>query len=139
MEFCPGGELFYHLHRVGRLTEQQAKFYFAEVVLGLEYIHSRNIIYGDLKPENILIDIDGHIRLADFGLSKEDITPNILTYSFCGSPEYMSPEMLLLQGYSLPVDLYALGALLFEMITGLLPHYSQNREEMYNRIKYAHS
>lgn len=70
MEFCPGGELFFHLHNIGRFTESQARFYFAEILLGIEYLHSHSIIYRDLKPENILLDIDGHIRLTDFGLSK---------------------------------------------------------------------
>jgi len=70
MDFCPGGELFYHLKTIGKLTENHAKFYFAEILLGLEHLHSQKIVYRDLKPENILIDIDGHIRIADFGLSK---------------------------------------------------------------------
>lgn len=70
MDLCAGGELFYLLHKRGRLPEQAAKFYFAEILLGLEYIHSKGIVYRDLKPENVLIDIDGHIKLADFGLSK---------------------------------------------------------------------
>lgn len=71
MDLCGGGELFYLLHQKGRLSERQAKFYFAEILLGLEYIHSKGIVYRDLKPENVLLDIDGHIKLADFGLSKE--------------------------------------------------------------------
>ena len=69
-DFCPGGELFFHLHNLGRLTEDQAKFYFCEILLALEYLHSENIIFRDLKPENTLIDLDGHIKLIDFGLAK---------------------------------------------------------------------
>ena len=134
MDFCAGGELFYHLHNVGRLTEQQAKFYFAEIVLGIEYLHRNFIIYRDLKPENVLLDLDGHVRLADFGLSKDGITLRTTTASFCGSPEYMSPEMLQQCGHNLSVDFYSLGALVYEMIIGLPPHYSTNREEMYRRI-----
>ncbi len=134
MDFCAGGELFYHLHNVGRLTEAQAKFYFVEVVLGIEYLHQHAIIYRDLKPENVLLDIDGHVRLADFGLSKEGVTLDLSTNSFCGSPEYMSPEMLQQCGHTLSVDFYSLGALLYEMIVGLPPHYSTNRDEMYRRI-----
>jgi serine/threonine protein kinase len=70
VDFCPGGELFYLLQKHNRFTEKEAKFYFAEILLGLEYIHSKNVLYRDLKPENVLIDMEGHIRLADFGLSK---------------------------------------------------------------------
>lgn len=83
-----------------------------------------------MKPENVLIDIDGHLKLADFGLSKR-MEIGELTNSFCGSPEYMSPEVLLSEGHTFPVDYYALGAILFEMITGLPPHYDQDRDTMY--------
>ena len=123
MDLCAGGELFYLLHQTGSLSEEAAKFYFAEILLGLEYMHKLGIIYRDMKPENVLIDIDGHIKLADFGLSKQDMGGDALANSFCGSPEYMSPEMLQGHGHSLPVDYYSLGAILFEMITGLPPHY----------------
>eukprot|EP00826_Nyctotherus_ovalis_P001611 TRINITY_DN10269_c0_g13_i1.p1 TRINITY_DN10269_c0_g13~~TRINITY_DN10269_c0_g13_i1.p1 ORF type:complete len:701 (-),score=112.04 TRINITY_DN10269_c0_g13_i1:759-2861(-) len=134
MDFCAGGELFYHLHNVGRLSEVQAKFYFAEVLLGIEYVHARGIVYRDLKPENILLDIDGHVCLADFGLSKDGMNLNNVTNSFCGSPEYMSPEVLEQKGHTLTVDYYCLGALIYEMIVGLPPHYSTDREEMYRGI-----
>ena len=134
MDFCAGGELFYHLHNVGRLNEEQAKFYFAEILLAIEYLHSRGIVYRDLKPENVLLDIDGHICLADFGLSKEGMSLSNETNSFCGSPEYMSPEMLKQKGHTLTVDYYCLGALVYEMIIGLPPHYSTNKEHMYRGI-----
>lgn len=92
-------------------------------MLGLEYIHSQNILYRDLKPENIFIDIDGHIKLADFGLSK--ITKDdALNESYCGSAEYMSPEMLNGEPYSYGIDYYSLGSVVFEMLTGLPPFYS---------------
>ena len=130
LELCPGGELFYHLHNLGRFTEDQAKFYFAEVVLALEYLHGLNIIYRDLKPENVLLDIDGHIRITDFGLSKMNIGLRDKSYSICGSPEYMAPEMLLNGEHGATVDFYTLGALLFEMLTGLPPHYDRNRSKM---------
>ncbi len=123
MEFCAGGELFYLLQRQGRFTEQQAKFYFSEIVLGLEYIHQHEILYRDLKPENIFLDIDGHVKLADFGLSKIQ-KRDTLNESYCGSAEYMSPEMLNGQPYSYGIDFYSLGAVVFEMVTGLPPHYS---------------
>jgi serine/threonine protein kinase len=135
MDFCPGGELFFHLHNLGRFSEDQAKFYFGEIVLGLEHLHNNNIIYRDIKPENILLDIDGHVKLTDFGLAKEHLNSSAISYSFCGSPEYMSPEMLRRQGHGRPVDFYSLGALLFEMLTGLPPFYSRNKTKMYGRIQ----
>ena len=104
LDFCSGGELFYFLSQKGRFTEDEARFYFAEMLLGLEFIHEQGVLYRDLKPENIFIDIDGHIKLADFGLSKlrnssirrtSDMQPSDeLNDTFCGSAEYMTPEML---------------------------------------------
>ena len=130
LELCPGGELFYHLHNLGRFTEDQAKFYFAEVVLALEYLHNLDIVYRDLKPENILLDIDGHIRITDFGLSKQNINKRNRSYSICGSPEYMAPEMLLSGEHGQSVDYYTLGALLYELLVGLPPFYDKNRSRM---------
>ena len=94
LDFCPGGELFFHLQRYRRFPEPVARFYFAEMILGLEHLHKNNVLYRDLKPENILIDLDGHINITDFGLSKDNFSVRSRTNSFCGSPEYMSPEML---------------------------------------------
>ena len=113
-----------------------AKFYFAEIVIGLEYLHSKNVVYRDLKPENVLIDIDGHIKLADFGLAKE-MKQHERTFSFCGSPEYMCPEILNWEGHDFKVDIYTLGAVLYEMLTGLPPHYTNNKGEMTRRILEA--
>ncbi|CAI2384367.1 unnamed protein product [Moneuplotes crassus] len=139
MDLCVGGELFYQLKLHRRLDEFKAKFYIIELILAFEYLHSKNIVYRDLKPENVLIDIDGHIKLADFGLSKQLKTSH--SRSFCGSPEYMSPEMLRGESHDLRLDLYCLGALLFEMLTGLPPHYNQDTNKMYqgileNRIEF---
>jgi serum/glucocorticoid-regulated kinase 2 len=133
MDVCTGGELFFHLSRLKKLPEQTAKFYFAEILLGLEHLHSLNIVYRDVKPENILLDIDGHIRIADFGLSKI-IPPRQRSFSFCGSPEYMSPEMLACVGHDSRLDIYCLGALLYEMLTGLPPFYSRDTHQMYEAI-----
>lgn len=91
MEYCAGGELFYHLRRIKRMTEDQARFYFTEICLGIQYLHEKYIIYRDIKPENIFLDIDGHVRIGDFGLSKPQMDENEFAYSFCGSPEYMAP------------------------------------------------
>lgn len=123
VDFCSGGELFYLLQNKRLFSEAEAKFYFAEILLGLEYIHAQNVLYRDLKPENIFIDIDGHIKLADFGLSKVQV-PNVLNQTYCGSAEYMSPEMLNGETYSFGIDYYSLGAVLYEMVTGLPPFYS---------------
>ncbi|KAM3133920.1 hypothetical protein pb186bvf_014035 [Paramecium bursaria] len=133
MEFCSGGELFYQLKQVRRMTEEQALFYFTEICLGMLYLHQVGIIYRDIKPENILVDIDGHIRIADFGLSKIQ-TEDEYAYSFCGSPEYMAPEMLLKTGHNYQVDHYCLGALLYELVTGLPPFYSRNTQKIYDSI-----
>lgn len=133
MDLCTGGEVFFHLNRLKRFSEEQAKFYFCEILLGIEYLHSKNVVYRDIKPENILFDIDGHIRIADFGLTK--IIPlRAKSHSFCGSPEYMSPEMLNGTGHDRKVDFYCLGALLFEMLTGLPPFYCKDTKKMYHRI-----
>jgi serine/threonine protein kinase len=124
--------LFYRIKHEKQISESIAKFYFIELLLAFEYLHGKNIVYRDLKPENVLIDIDGHIKLADFGLSKE--IKNNQTHSFCGSPEYMTPEMLRGDSHDLRLDIYCLGAILFEMMTGLPPHYSRVVNEMYLRI-----
>lgn len=94
MDLCPGGELFYYIQKQKRFSEKEAKVYFAEVLLAVEVLHRHNILYRDLKPENILIDEEGHIKLTDFGLSKMNFSAYDTSNSFCGSPEYMSPEML---------------------------------------------
>lgn len=135
MEYYPGGELFYHLKRVKKFSEAHAKFYFCEVLTSLKYLHEKNIAYRDLKPENIVIDIDGHIRLTDFGLSKMDMREE--SQSFCGSPEYMSPEMLSNQGHSKNVDVYCIGVLLFELLTGRPPFYDRDKNEMYLKILHS--
>jgi len=110
-----------------RFTVNLAKFYMCEILLGFKYLHERDIVFRDIKPENILVDMDGHIRIADFGLAKI-IRENELSHSFCGSPEYLSPEMLQSgDGHDRRVDIYSLGVLLFEMLTGLPPFYDEDR------------
>jgi serine/threonine protein kinase len=97
-------------------------------------LHEKNIIYRDIKPENIFLDHEGNIRIGDFGLSKPNMDVNEFAYSFCGSPEYMAPEMLLKVGHTYTVDYYCLGALLYELVTGLPPYYSQNTDIIYESI-----
>ena len=135
VDFCSGGELFYLLQNKRLFSEDEAMFYFAEILLGLEYIHDQNVLYRDLKPENIFIDIDGHIKLADFGLSKVQ-KAGCLNETYCGSAEYMSPEMLNGDNYSYGIDYYSLGAVLYEMVTGLPPFYSTDQNEMFMGALY---
>ncbi|KAL4447090.1 hypothetical protein ABPG74_013942 [Tetrahymena malaccensis] len=133
LEFYCGGELFFHLQN-RKLTENESKFYFVEILICFEYLHSNKILYRDLKPENIVLDMDGHVRLTDFGLSKIGMHREEMTDSFCGSPEYMAPEVLLRQGYNYSVDFYTLGAFLYELVTGLPPFYANNTETILKNI-----
>ena len=105
MDFVNGGELFFHLKRSKQFSVDRARFYAAEILLALEYLHSQGIVYRDLKAENILLDPSGHIKLTDFGLSKKFFAPDIVkTFSFCGTPEYLAPEVLLGTGHDKAVD-----------------------------------
>lgn len=103
LDYCPGGELFFHISRDRFFDEAKAKFYAACIILALEHLHSLNIIYRDLKPENILIDKDGFAKITDFGLSKENIYSNS-AFSFCGTPEYLAPEVFARKGYGISID-----------------------------------
>ena len=133
-EYCPGGDLQNHL-KVSLLEEEEAKFYIAEVILAIEHLHDLNIIYRDLKPENILIGEDNHIILADFGLAKEGIEGNLLSRSFCGSPAYLPPETLNLKGVGKSGDIYGIGAVLYEMISGTPPFYANEINVLFKKIK----
>mmetsp|Transcript_17787 Transcript_17787/g.21594 ORF Transcript_17787/g.21594 Transcript_17787/m.21594 type:complete len:501 (+) Transcript_17787:444-1946(+) len=135
-DFFNGGELFHYLSKYGKFGEERSRLYAAEIALGLEHIHSMNIIYRDLKPENLLLDADGHIRITDFGLSKENVVDDTVK-SFCGTPEYLAPEVLKRMKYGKAVDWWSLGTLLYEMISGLPPFYDRNRERMYKKILTA--
>ncbi|KAL1723631.1 putative serine/threonine protein kinase [Schizophyllum commune] len=137
-DFKSGGELFWHLQRETRFTEERARFYIAELVLALEHLHKYNIVYRDLKPENILLDATGHVALCDFGLSKADLRPDELTTTFCGTTEYLAPEILLDEhGYSKIVDFWSLGVLLFEMCCGWSPFYAEDTQQMYKNICFG--
>jgi serine/threonine protein kinase len=138
LDYCAGGELFFHLGKLGRFPEDRARFYAAQMTLALEHVHTLGVIYRDLKPENVLLDEKGNIRLTDFGLSKENVRSHSTgASSFCGTPEYIAPEVLKRQGHGRAVDWWSLGALLFEMISGLPPFYSRNRETMFEKIMKA--
>ncbi|KAN0082655.1 Protein kinase-like domain containing protein [Tylopilus felleus] len=139
MSFVNGGELFYHLQRDGKFDQERSRFYAAELLCALEHLHSFNVVYRDLKPENILLDYTGHIALCDFGTSsfrlcKLNMSETEKTNTFCGTPEYIAPELLESQGYTKTVDWWTLGVLLYEMMTGLPPFYDENVNTMYQRI-----
>jgi serine/threonine protein kinase len=136
LDFCAGGELFFHLGKLGKFPEPRARFYAAEILTALNYVHSLDIVYRDLKPENVLLTAQGHIRLTDFGLSKEGISNSSSgAHSFCGTPEYLAPEILSRQGHGRAVDWWSLGALLYEMLTGLPPFYCQDRDKLFHKIQ----
>jgi len=127
MDYCRGGDLGRVIAQEGRLKEDVARIYLAEVLLALEELHKREIIYRDLKPDNIVLDEDGHAVLTDFGLSKEGIKATDLTNSFCGSLAYLAPEVLNRSGHGKSVDWYLLGVLLYEMLVGIPPYFNKNR------------
>lgn len=115
IDYCPGGDLSLHLANKGTFTEDETRFFLAELVLAIEHIHAKDIIYRDLKPENILLTHDGHIKLADFGLSKEGIGDKDTAKSFCGSPAYLSPDMLKNKGVGKAADIYGIGNFPFKI------------------------
>ncbi|ODM87914.1 Ribosomal protein S6 kinase beta-1 [Orchesella cincta] len=134
MEYLSGGELFMHLEREGVFLEDTACFYVSEITLALEHLHKQGIIYRDLKPENILLDVNGHVKLTDFGLCKEEIAEDGVTHTFCGTIEYMAPEILLRCGHGKAVDWWSLGALMHDMLIGAPPFTANNREKTIQKI-----
>jgi protein-serine/threonine kinase len=137
-DYMSGGELFWHLQKEGRFGEARAKFYIAELILALQHLHEHNIVYRDLKPENILLDANGHIALCDFGLSKANLTDADTTNTFCGTTEYLAPEVLLDEnGYTKMVDFWSLGVLVFEMCCGWSPFYAEDTQQMYKNIAFG--
>jgi len=138
MDFVNGGELFFHLQKDKKFTEERSRFYCAEIVMGLEYLHNCGVLYRDLRPENLLLTDDGHICMTDFGISKEGLlSEDDRTATFCGTPEYLAPEVLEGNGYGKAVDWWSFGTLMFEMLTGLPPFYAQDVQQMYQKIMSA--
>ncbi|XP_037904473.1 ribosomal protein S6 kinase beta-2 isoform X2 [Hermetia illucens] len=137
LEYLSGGELFMHLEREGIFLEDTTCFYLSEIILALEHLHSLGIIYRDLKPENILLDSKGHVKLTDFGLCKEHIQEGIVTHTFCGTIEYMAPEILTRSGHGKAVDWWSLGALMYDMLTGTPPFTGENRKKTIETILKA--
>ncbi|EEC06314.1 serine/threonine protein kinase, putative [Ixodes scapularis] len=127
-------KLFFHLQKERYFAEPRARFYAAEITCALSYLHSQGTMYRDLKPENILLDAQGHVVLTDFGLCKEGLREQDTTSTFCGTPEYLAPEVLRKEAYDRTVDWWCLGAVLYEMLYGLPPFYSRDTTEMYDNI-----
>ena len=134
MPFIPGGELFQHLKKLKHFGELKAKFYAAQIALAIQHLHDKGYIYRDLKPENILMDEKGYLRITDFGLAKK-IKEGEKANSFCGTPEYLAPEIINGVGYDKNVDWWSFGILLYEMICGIPPFYLQDLNKMYFLIK----
>jgi protein kinase A len=133
MECISGGELFTHLRRARKFSDEQSKFYAAQVAGAFAHIHSKNIIHRDLKPENILMCPNGYSKLTDFGFAKI-IEPGTRTYTLCGTPEYIAPEVLLNKGHGKPVDWWTLGILIYEMIVGQPPFCDEDPRGIYQKI-----
>ena len=135
LDYCPGGDLSKHLQVEKRFTEERARFYLCEILLALEDLHRRDIIFRDLKPDNVVLDEEGHAKLTDFGLSKEGVFDSQCAKSFCGSIAYLAPEMLKKQGHGKAVDWYLLGVLFYEMLVGIPPYFTDQQEEIFRNIE----
>jgi len=131
LDYAPGGELFSHLRKAGKFPNETTRFFASEIVYALEYLHSLDIVYRDLKPENLLLDNQGHVKITDFGFAKkvED-----RTWTLCGTPEYLAPEIIQSKGHGKAVDWWALGILIFEMLAGYPPFFDDNPFGIYEKI-----
>lgn len=138
MDYCGGGDLLSALTRKKAFTEPEAAFYIGEIALALSHLHSKNIVFRDLKPENVVMDLEGHCLLTDFGISKEGIKDHTSANTFCGSPMYLAPEMLSRSGHGFALDWYSVGALLFELLTGLPPFYTNDKKQLFHNILRGH-
>ncbi|KNC52113.1 akt protein [Thecamonas trahens ATCC 50062] len=137
MDYVRGGELFYHMQRSGKFSEERAKFYAAEIVCALGYLHRKGIVYRDLKLENLLLDEDGHILITDFGLVKEGISYGVTTSTFCGTPEYLAPEVVEDASYGTSVDWWSAGVVIYEMLSGRSPFSASDPEQVFIQILEA--
>lgn len=134
MEYVNGGEIFFHLYNDKHFSEDRTRFYVAEISLALKYLHGQGIIYRDLKLENLMLDRDGHVKITDFGLCKENIRYGDSTTTFCGTPEYLAPEVIEDREYDRAVDWWGVGCVTYEMITGRLPFDSRDPDQLFTQI-----
>ncbi|XP_054264206.1 cAMP-dependent protein kinase catalytic subunit beta-like [Macrosteles quadrilineatus] len=136
LPFVEGGDLYRHMQAIGPGSEDQARFYACQIILALEYLHHLDFVYRDLKPENILLDHTGYLKLADFGFTKR-LKRRLRTYTLCGTPEYMAPEIILNKGYGKSVDWWAAGCFIYEMVAGATPFVASDAGRIYEKIIYG--
>uniref|UniRef100_A0A8C7P3W7 Protein kinase C n=1 Tax=Oncorhynchus mykiss TaxID=8022 RepID=A0A8C7P3W7_ONCMY len=135
MEYLNGGDLMFHIQEKGRFDLYRATFYSAEIICGLQFLHSKGIIYRDLKLDNVMLDHSGHVKIADFGMCKENVFGENQATTFCGTPDYIAPEILLGQKYSFSVDWWSFGVLLYEMLIGQSPFHGDDEDELFESIR----
>eukprot|EP00118_Oscarella_pearsei_P006731 m.31002 g.31002 ORF g.31002 m.31002 type:complete len:347 (+) comp31425_c1_seq1:837-1877(+) len=131
LEYVPGGELFTYLRTAQRFNTSTGRFYAAEIVSALEFLHTNSIVYRDMKPENLLLDKEGHVKITDFGFAKKLLDR---TWTLCGTPEYLAPEIIQSKGHGFGVDWWALGILIYEMLVGYPPFFDENPFGIYEKI-----